>query len=386
MFVEAGLIVWSAVGLVWWLVAWWLVLFLAKEKGEDTGDAPGPFLTLFKPLPPLVSGEFREARGLESFLEQMDTRSEMVLGIHEADRSRVEPFLTAMRAQYPQARIEVVWRDEPDSVANPKIAWLQILAPHARGELWLWSDADIVAPPGFLRAAREEYAAAGARLLTWPYIVREIAPGPAVLDALFVNVEFFPGVLLLRRLGPVDFGLGAAMLFLRKDFEERVTWDELGAALADDFVLGQRLRPVRIGRAILATEAEAASWGSALCHYFRWSKTIRWNRPFGTAARLIVLPVLGWIVLVLAHPLHWTGWLGLLGMMQVDSVFALLICRRVGCEVGWWQLAAVELWSVGRVVVWLISWLPGAVRWRGQVWPGPRHAGPSLPTGSNRLD
>ena len=374
MFVEAGLIAWSVLGLVWWLVAWWLVVFLPKGKDGEAGDEPGLFLTLFKPLPPLGPSDFREARGLESFIGQMDERSEMVLGVHEADRSRVEPFLTAMRARYPGSRIEVVWREEPDSVANPKIAWLKILASHAHGELWLWSDADIVAPPGFLCAARAEYAAGEARLLTWPYVVREIAQSPAVLDALFVNVEFFPGVLLLRRLGPVDFGLGAAMLFSRKDFEARVRWDELGAALADDFVLGQRLRPVRIGQAILATEAEAASWGAALRHYFRWSKTIQWNRPFGTAARLLVLPMLGWIAMVLAHPSHLTGWLGLFGMMQVDSVFALLICRRVGCHIGWWQLAAVELWSVGRVVVWLICWLPGAVRWRGQVWRGPHHA------------
>jgi hypothetical protein len=278
MFSEAALIVWSGIALVWWLVAWRLVATEPRESGggETVGDKR--FLTIFKPLPPLGGGTFREARGLESFISQLDERSELLLGAHEPDRAVVESFLASMHARYPGARLEVVWRNEPDSVANPKVAWLKILATHATGELWLWSDADIVAPAGFLRA--------DAGMLTWPYVVREIARGPALLDALFVNTEFFPGVLLLRRKGPVDFGLGAALLFSRKDFEARVAWEEIGAALADDFVLGQRLQPVRIGRAVLTTAADEESWPAAARHYLRWSKTVRWNRPLGAALRL----------------------------------------------------------------------------------------------------
>jgi ceramide glucosyltransferase len=371
MFSEAALIGWSLLALVWWCIAARLTSAVPPEGKGKSAPPDHRLLTVFKPLAPLNPAVFCEARGLESFISQLDEGSEMLLGAHEPDRAVVEPFIDRMRAQYPRARIEVVWRSEPDAVPNPKIAWLKILAARATGELWLWSDADIVAPPGFLRRARAEYVASGAALLTSPYVIREIAHPPALLDALFVNVEFFPGVQLLRRLGPVDFGLGAGMLFSRADFESRVGWDNVGSALADDFVMGQKLRPVRIGRDILTTDADAETWTAAIRHYLRWSKTIRWNRPFGTAARVVVLPVLGWIAMIVMHPTQLFGWVGLLAVMQMDVCFAALISRRVGCRIGLRHLALVELWSLGRAAVWLICWFPGPVRWKGRAWRGP---------------
>jgi ceramide glucosyltransferase len=324
-------------------------------------------LTIFKPLPPLGATSF-DPRGLESFLAQMDDETELLLGIHEADRAKVEPWLARIGERFPQARLRLIWRTESDSVPNPKIAWLKILAPDATSDLWLWSDADIVAPPGFLRSAREEYAAVGVRLLTWPYVLRERSPGPSLLDALYVNAEFFPGVLLLRRLGPVDFGLGAAMLFARADFEAAVSWPNLGAALADDFVLGQKLQPVRIGREILETRADVPTWRAAILHYLRWSKTVRWNRPGGAAARLVVLPVLGWLVYIMCEPASPVGWLGLFVVMQMDVLATVLIFRRLRCPFSLRDLPVVELWSLGRALAWLACWLPWPVVWGKRSW------------------
>jgi ceramide glucosyltransferase len=372
MFVEVALLVWSGLALAWWLISWRLVCRDAETaplyKGAASEEENAPrLLTVFKPLAPLGAEEF-DSRGIESFLSQLNEHSELLLGVHEADRARIEPWLARRRSDYPQAALRVVWREEPDSVPNPKIAWLKILAPHATGELWLWSDADIIAPPGFLRAARADYESGGAGMVTWPYVVREIAHPPAALDAFFVNAEFFPGVLLLRGLGPVDFGFGAAMLFSREDFQRSVEWRELGAALADDFVLGQRMRPVRIGREVLETRANVATWRAALLHYLRWSKTVRWNRPGGTAARLVVLPALGWLALVVCCPAQPFSWLGLAVVMQMDVLFAALICRRFGCCLAARDLATVELWSLGRGLVWLLCWLPWPVVWSGRSW------------------
>jgi ceramide glucosyltransferase len=371
MFVEVALLAWSGLALAWWLISWRLVSTNTAARplfqGEAREDELPAALTIFKPLPPLGAGEF-DPRGIESFIPQLDEADELLLGSHEADRARIEPWLARMERAYPRAIVRVIWRDEPDSVPNPKIAWLKILAPHATGDLWLWSDADIVAPPDFLRTARAEYASAGVRLVTWPYVVRETAQAPALLDALFVNAEFFPGVLLLRRLGPVDFGFGAAMLFSRADFERAVTWTELGAALADDFVLGRKLRPVRIGQAILTTNVEVQTWRAALLHYLRWSKTVRWNRPLGTAARVVVLPALGWVLLIIGRPGALSGWLGLAAVMQMDVLFAALICGRIGCRMRGRDVVTAELWSLGRVLVWLLCWLPGPVVWSGRSW------------------
>jgi ceramide glucosyltransferase len=205
-------------------------------------------------------------------------------------------------------------------------------------------------------------------MVTFAYVVREIPSPPTLPGALFVNADFYPGVVLLRGRGAVDFGLGAAMLFRRDDFLGRIDWRELGAELADDFFLGQKLGPVRVGAVTLETRVDASGWAEALRHDLRWTRTIFWNRPGGSAARIVILPVLGWMGWAILHPLQPWGWLGLLGMMQIDVLFAALICRRIGCRLGWSDLPVLEGWSLWRGLLWVLGWLPLPVVWSGKRW------------------
>ena len=370
------LAVWSAAGLSWWIIAWSLVNRNRRARPGSREPDTRRTLSVFKPLPPLGNtGLEVVAAGLKSFAAQLGPDDEMLLGVHEADRDLATPFLKRLRAEHPGARIKVVFRSEPDGMANPKIAWQKVLAREAEGELWLWSDADIVVSSCFLQSARFEYehfARRGITMVTFPYVVREINALPSLLQALFVNVEFYPGVLLLRALGPVDFGLGAAMLFRRDDFLRKVDWNEIGNRLADDFFLGQKLRPVRVGNAAVATVPGHVTWREAIANDIRWTKTICWNRPVGSFARILILPVLGWLVAVAVAPTHVIAWLGLLGMVQAEVLFAAAICRGAGCRLTWRQFVSLEIWSFWRIVLWFICWLPWPVQWSERLWRGPK--------------
>lgn len=373
MFSKIILALWSGAGLFWWLLALCLVSADQRKSRLLSVGTARQTLSVFKPLPPLgAKGLKLVAAGLESFVAQLDSESELLLGIHEADRDFTEPFLDRLRTQYPEARLKVVFRSEPDDVANPKVVWQKILSEQAEGDLWLWSDADVCAPSGFLRSARLEFARNGVAMLTFPYVIGEIPTPPALLEALFVNVEFYPGVLLLRRLGPVDFGLGAAMLFQRDDFLRRIDWNEIGSLLADDFFLGQKLRPVRIGASTLTITPGSSTWKDAVQHDLRWTKTIHWNRPLGSFARILILPALGWLVVVAFHPFHFFAWLGLLGMIQAEVFFAAAICRQAGCRLKLGHGPVLEIWSLWRIVLWFFCWVPWPVLWSGKKWRGPR--------------
>ena len=372
---EVVLAAWSLAGLAWWIIAWRLVRADHRAKASASGflSAPPRPLSIFKTLPPLHARDFGDfAPGLESFLAQLDPASEMLLGAHEEDRATVAPFVAAMGEKYPKAHLRVVFRPGPDSVAHPKIAGLMELASLANGELWFWSDADIIAPPGFLATAQSEIARAGAGMVTFPYVALRSKGAGTLFEALFVNVEFYPGVLLLRRCGPVDFGFGAGMIFEREAFLRNVNWTDLGSFLADDFQLGQRLRPVQISMARLETIAPARTWSAALGHDLRWNKTIRWNRPGGYFARILILPVAGWLLAAGLHPGNPFAWAGLIGMIQADVVAASAICRGVGCKITMKDGLNLQFWGLWRVAVWILSWLPGPVTWSGRIWHGPR--------------
>jgi ceramide glucosyltransferase len=369
MFSSILLALWTIAGLVWWALAWRLVTMENKWPGPVGEASDHRQLTVFKPLPPLgANGLDVLAKGLESFVAQLDAESELLLGIHEADRGVTDAFVARLQAHYPKARLKVIYRTEPDSVLNPKIAWQKILAPHAEGELWLWSDADIIAPPRALESMRREFARGGATMMTFSYVISSIPSPPAMLEALFVNVEFYPGVLLLQHGGLVDFAFGAAMLFQRDNFQRRVVWNELGAQLADDFFLGQKLGPVRIGHTRLETVAASKSWSKAMTHDLRWAKTIRWIRPGGSLSRIVILPIMGWLAYVATHPASVFAWLGLVAMVQADVFFAAAISRRVGCRVGAGILARMEIWSIWRIILWLAVCLPWPVVWSGRKW------------------
>jgi len=374
MFNNILLATWSSVGLIWWLIAWRLAS--GNSRPQVSPEKSNRTLSVFKPLPPLgAMGLEAIAAGLESFAAQLDAESEMLIGVHEADRDLTGPFLKRLHREHPDARIKIIFRSEPDGMANPKIAWQKVLAREAEGELWLWSDADIVAPSGFLQSARSEYAqsaTAGVRMVTFPYVVEKIYSAPSLLQALFVNVEFYPGVLLLRALGPVDFGLGAAMLFQRDDFLQNVAWAELGARLGDDFYLGQKLSPVRIGHAAVATVPGHLTWCDALANDIRWTKTIRWNRPMGSFARILIMPVAGWLVAVAIAPTHLFPWLGLVGMIQAEVLFAAAISREAGCRLQARHVLGLEIWSFWRIALWFLCWLPWPVQWSERMWRGPK--------------
>ena len=355
---------WSAAAATWWLIALTLV---GRNRRARRGvpSAENPTLSIFKPVPSVYDDSLFTA--VHSFINQLDDRTELLLGVEEQEVARWK----SLRSD----RVKLVCAPRPAQFLSPKVSWFHTLAQHASGQLWMWSDADMVLPAGGLQAMRAEFASSGCALLTTPYVVLQ-ASGPALLEALFVNVEFYPGVQLLKRMagGPrfvvaagttrtrrsaslhFNFAMGAGMMFRADDFRERVNWDALGCRLADDNLLGKTLTPVKVSELTLETLPASRSWGDAMSHYARWQKTVRWCRPRGYAAQLLIMPALGWLA--------FGSWVGLVVTMQMEVMVAWLLCRQVGCRVG--NVWALELWSAMRAVTWLACWLPWPVTFRSQ--------------------
>lgn len=370
---EEALILWTACGAAWWLVAYVVVHTAPAQRSSDRSrklPSDDRFLSIFKPLAsPLGEEELRSLRPcLGSFAAELDENSEMLIGCQEPERAAVSRLVDEMRQAHPQARLRLIVAAGPIDWPNPKVGMLRILAQSARGELWLWSDSDVLAPPGTLRRLRADFAATDAPMVTCPYVIHEDGEGAGLLDKLYVNLEIQPGVLLLARFGPLSFALGAGMLFEAERFRRLVDWQSLGRFLADDYRLGGRLAPAELASVRLETLPAAKGLKAALRHYLRWHKTVRWCQPGGYAAQILVLPVLGWLGAVVVAPTHPVAWLGLLGVLTLDSIAAMAVCRALGCPVSTRRLPALPLWSLARGLAWVASWLPVPVVWRRRRW------------------
>lgn len=392
---EGALILWTALGAVWWWIAYVVVRASPpKPPSRDVDNVPRDdrSLSIFKPLAsPLNDSELARLRPcLESFVAELDELSELLLGCQEPERAALTRFVDDMRRAYPEARVRLLVAAGPTHWPNPKVGMLRILARSAQGELWFWSDADVVAPPGMLRTLRADFAASDSSLLTCPYVIAEDGQGAGILDKLYVNLEILPGVLLLARFGPVGFALGAGMWFEAERFRRLVDWEELGRSLADDYRLGGLMAPAGVASVRLRTIPAARGLKRALRHYLRWQKTVRWCQPGGYAAQVLVLPVLGWLGAVVAAPGSPVSWLGLVGTLTLDSFAALAICRAAGHPISLGRLPVLPLWSLARGLAWGISWLPGPVYWRGRRWwrpvARPRKPVPILQKGRKEID
>jgi ceramide glucosyltransferase len=370
---EWVLIGWSLVAFCWWGTALWLVYRerrktrSRKTNGGDVTLQNPPPLSIFKPIPSL-HGDTPSPQlvgALESFVRQLTTDVEMLLGIEVNEAAIWEPTIGKWRQTYPEARLNVIIAPRPAQFHSPKVSWFHYLARYAEGEVWLWSDADIVAPVGFLDALRREFSESGAGMLTCPYVVRNVGSAPMMLEALFANMEFYPGVLFCGQMGPVRFGLGPAMMFSAARFRERAQWEELGARMADDNALGRALAPVKVSETTVATFPSESAWRDAIEHYVRWQKTVRWCQPAGFAGLIIIQPVLGWFAAVLLHPGNPFAWLGLAATGQIEVLTATMLFWLIGCELrSWW---VVSLWSLLlRPLTWVACWMPWPVVFRSQ--------------------
>lgn len=358
---------WSAVAFVWWGIA---LALLASARRWKTSPArvARPTLTVFKPLPPVRSERERAALrdAIESFACQLGVGDELIVGINACDEAAWQPAVLLWRAAAAKARVEIMAREMPVQCANPKIAWLQMLSPAAHAELWLWSDADVTAPAGFLDAACVQLLRDGSNAITAAYRIQHVSQPCEVLDALFVNVEFLPGALLLGQLKRNDFAYGAATLFRAETFRQRVNWEQLGAALADDHKLGELLQPVTLARVMTCTFTQPSGWLAAWQHYYRWQKTVRWCRPGGFAALLVMMPAIGWSGAGLFGVDASVQCLGLACVIGGEIVVALVACWLVGCRLPVTTLPGVLLWPFTRVVTWLLVWFPLPVLWSGR--------------------
>ena len=340
---------------------------LRRTNVSAVARANPPPLSVFKPVPSL-HGDVPSPQligALESFVSQFSVDAELVLGIEDTEAQTWEPVIERWQRDYPRAVLNVIIAPRPAQFHSPKVSWFHHLARYARGEVWLWSDADIVAPDGSLEGMRREFSKSGAGMLTCPYVVRDAGFAPMMLEALFVNMEFYPGVLFCRQLGPVQFGLGPAMMFSAARFRERAEWEKLGMRMADDNALGRALAPVKVSETTMVTFPAESSWRGAVEHYFRWQKTVRWCQPIGFAGLIMIQPMLGWLAAVLLHPLNPVAWLGLAATGQVEVLAAMTLFWLIGCELrSWW---VVTLWSLLlRPLTWVACWMPWPVVFRSQ--------------------
>jgi len=347
-------------------------------------------------LKPLHGDEPMLEAALASFCAQDYPQYQIVFGVQHPDDPAIG-VVQRLRARFPSREIDLVIDSAAHGV-NRKVSNLINMLPAARHDLLVLADSDVHVSPATLRALVAPLADARNGLVTTLYggLPAEVdGAAPALvarLGATQINHAFLPGVLMARALGRQDC-MGASVAIARRTLAAIGGLPTLAAHLADDAVLGQRVRAlglrVALADTVPLTTVPEADIAALLRHELRWARTNRSLAPFGFAFSSVQYPLF-WALLCLIFAAGSTPALGLFAtawLLRAAAALGIDRLLRLPGRTPLWLLPVRDVLSMALLVA---SYAGNHVSWRGHhlYVASPRRAparAPVLPLPAERL-
>lgn len=326
-----------------------------------------PRVALLKPLRGLTENLHDN---IASYLEMDYPCAEYYFGVSD-DHDRAAEVPVGLQEQYPHKPMALVVGAEP-GCANRKVAKLIKMADRAaNADIFVMSDADIAVDRDHLRRLAGELAADDKMgVISCLYRARPEGTLASRLEALAVNTDFAPMVMLSAAIEPVRYALGATIAIKRRALDAIGGFRALKDLLADDFYLGklaaERGWDVALSGSIVTTVAHERAFADFWKHQLRWARTYRTTRPLSLATIVTHGPF--WALVLLAA----SG-----GSAFAIKAMILVIAARLA-------MATLMLRSVLRVPelvrdvwlvplkdlcmtgIWFVSLLSNKVEWAGR--------------------
>ncbi len=286
---RSALILLVALGLLQGFAGLLAVRAFALRPTRRCGNPPA--VTILKPV---CGDEPLLEEALASFCSQTyPAPVQIIIGAHDA----ADPALEAAhrtKQRFPQADI-VIKADPTRRGANGKIANLMNMLPLAKHDTLVIADSDLHVDPAYLHNVVAELQVPGTGLVT-------TLPGgepagaflPARLGAAHLAQVFLPSALIAQALGRQDC-LGGTMALSRATLERAGGLSALADHLADDNILGQKVRDlglsVRLANTLPSVTVQETSLLALWLHELRWARTIASLAPISLAGCVVQYPL-----------------------------------------------------------------------------------------------
>jgi ceramide glucosyltransferase len=326
-----------------------------------------PRIAVLKPLHGLSASL---GDNLRSYLEQDYPRAEYYFGVSGyEDRAAEVPV--GLKAQYNFAQVTLVVGEEP-GCANHKIAKVIRMAERAsRAEVFVVSDADIAVDREHLRRlVGELYATENTGVVSCIYRALPRGGFASRLEALSVNTDFAPMVMVSSMVEPARYALGATMAIKREALEAIGGFRALKDLLADDYYLGKLASEhgytVKLSSSIVTSTGEDKHFTDFWARQIRWARTQHTTRPLSLATIVIYGPF--WALLYLAASgFSSSGLIALAAVIGGRTAMARLLIGRVlklpELRGDAWLVVLKDLLMTA---LWFASLMSNKVSWRGR--------------------
>jgi ceramide glucosyltransferase len=335
--------------------------FLARTPATSA-DFPG--VTILKPL---HGAPANLHAALTSFCGQdYPGPFQIILGVQDPADPAIA-VVNRLKSEHPDLDIALVI-DETLHGANRKISNLINMAPSARWELLVLSDADVEAPSDYLRSVVAELGAPGVGAVTCLYHGRGVKGLFSTLSAMGIDYRFAPSVVLGVELGMAHPCLGPSIALPASLLAAVGGFTAFSDCLADDYEIGRAVRrqglSIVVPPGLVTHTCGEDSLAAFMDHEIRWARTVRRIDPRGYAGSGITHPLP--LVLIAAAALGFSpvaiGLVFAILLVRVGSKFRIDAITRTSAG-PWWLVPVSDVLSF---VVFLASFLSNTVVWQGR--------------------
>jgi ceramide glucosyltransferase len=347
------------------LIAAWR-FFPSSAHPADLTQEPVRPVSLLKP----IYGLDRETyENYASFCNLAYAEYEILFCVSD-DHDPAIPVIRKLMADFPNRDIRLLVGSERLGVSD-KVNKLCRMAREARHDILVVTDSDVRVAPQFLSPIVAAFQRSEIGAVTCLY--RGLTDGgfAANLEALGNSTDFAAGVLVSWLFAPVNFMLGACMATTKKHLAEIGGFESMVDYFSDDYELGNRIA-ANGHRVELIPQAVSIVYphqtlGEAFRHQLRWNLSIRFSRPGGHVGLLFTqafpLAILG----ALAAPSFWpsVAFLAAYIILRFAAAWAIGIrgMRDHLVRRQFWLLPVRDAFAF---IVWLASFFPQRIFWRGQ--------------------
>jgi len=269
------------------LALWGARGFSHYWRGQTRNVGFAPDVSILKPVkgvdPRMYAGLVSHCR------QEYAGRFEIIFGVGSMDDPAVAE-IERLRAEFPACAIRLVECPERLGTSG-KVSNLVQMLREASYDYVLINDSDIRVSPQYLARVISGFADASVGMVTAPYIghTGDGTAGATVwsrLEALGIATDFFPGVLVARRLERgIRFGLGSTLAMRRAALAKAGGLEPLVESLADDYEMGARIWKagyrIELSDEVVETTVPAYSFRGFCEHQLRWARTVRDSRRLG---------------------------------------------------------------------------------------------------------
>jgi ceramide glucosyltransferase len=317
-------------------------------------------------LKPLCGAESSLEANLASFCVQNYKGSvEMVCGVQDP----VDPAVSVVQnlsGKFPTTPIALSVAPRL-SAGNPKISNVLNMFPLAKHDIVVLSDSDMQVGPDYVRDIVATLQQPGVGLVTCLYRGRAVGGFWSRLAVAAVDQHFLPSVLVGLRFGLAQPCFGSTIALRRETLERIGGFEAYADTLADDYAIGDAVRRLGLEVAIppftIGHTFADSSLGELLAHELRWARTICLVDPIGYAGSLLTHPLPFALAALPLSGFSAIGWI-ILAVTLASRLFVPIQVERLpgGSGSSLWLVPVRDLVSFA---VFVLSYLPGTVSWRG---------------------